>query len=62
MTTQGKCVLCKVHYEWKGKPLLRDAQCPRCKTKLKRTSCLLQGYRFAVLIGKAQKKLKESKA
>ena len=56
MTTQGKCVLCKAHYEWKGKPLLRDAQCPRCKTKLERTSCLLQGYR------KSKRKPSEVKA
>lgn len=36
--TQGKCFRCKVAFRWKGKPLLREALCPRCKEPLSKTS------------------------
>lgn len=35
---KGKCVSCKVIYEWEGKPLLRDSGCPRCASPLRATS------------------------
>jgi len=41
--TQGKCEKCKVAFRWPSKGLrLRDADCPRCKTKLSRTTHLLK--------------------
>lgn len=38
--TSGKCWKCKLRFVWKGKPLLRDAYCCRCKTKLEKTTHL----------------------
>jgi hypothetical protein len=35
---QGRCRPCKIRVVWEGKPLLRDALCPRCKAPLDRTS------------------------
>lgn len=40
--TQGKCPKCRVRFEWRGKPLLRDAFCPTCHAPLSRTSHLLK--------------------
>lgn len=36
--TQGKCVRCAVAFRWRGKPLLRNALCPRCKEPLSKTT------------------------
>jgi len=35
--THGKCTPCRAYYQWEGKPLLRDARCPRCSQPLERT-------------------------
>ena len=35
---QGKCEECRVVFGWDGKPLMRDACCPRCGSPLRRTT------------------------
>jgi len=42
--TQGKCQTCKVRVLWKGRPLLRDALCSRCKQPLWRTTRELRNW------------------
>lgn len=32
----GLCVRCKVHFRWRGYPLIRDARCPDCGMDLVR--------------------------
>ena len=46
--TQGKCSRCRLRYEWRGRPLLRRARCPRCKHYLERTSRDLKRFRTVV--------------
>lgn len=41
MATAGRCRPCGVVFSWQGKPLLRDALCPRCKRPLDRTAVAL---------------------
>ena len=36
--TSGKCIRCRVRWTWTGLPLLRDACCPDCGSKLYQTS------------------------
>jgi len=36
--TKGKCDECKLVFEWKGKPLLRDAYCSYCGGGLQQTT------------------------
>lgn len=36
--TQGRCRPCKIAYRWLGKPLLREALCPKCSRPLARTT------------------------
>lgn len=37
----GRCAPCKTIFEWRGRPLVRDALCPRCKVPLDRTAANL---------------------
>lgn len=46
--TQGRCRPCRIRFVWRGKPLLRDALCPRCKQPLARTTHELRQYRTVV--------------
>lgn len=46
--TQGRCRGCRVRFVWKGKPLLRDALCNRCKQPLDRTSRELRRHQTVV--------------
>jgi hypothetical protein len=39
--THGKCEKCRVVWKWSGRPLLREAHCPTCKTPLVRTAARL---------------------
>ena len=48
--TQGKCVECRVKYEWDTPQLFRDSYCIICRDKLKLTSCQLhtnESFNFA---------------
>ena len=40
--TQGKCAACRRRCVWRGRPLLREAYCPRCGGKLERTTSKLR--------------------
>ena len=42
---QGKCERCELRYTWRGKPLLRQALCPKCKHPLARTSHEMKRFR-----------------
>ena len=39
---QGKCVRCRIRWTWNGSPLLRDAYCPDCGSKLYQTTYRLR--------------------
>ena len=39
--TQGKCIECRVKYEWNTPQRLHDSYCRVCVGKLDRTSCQL---------------------
>jgi len=41
--TTGRCPNCLIRFTWKGKPLLKDAFCPFCRSKLKQTTHLWKG-------------------
>lgn len=36
--THGRCRPCGAIFQWQGRPLLRDALCPRCRQPLDRTA------------------------
>jgi uncharacterized paraquat-inducible protein A len=36
----GRCHRCNIRYVWQPPPLLRDAYCPRCSSKLQQTTHL----------------------
>lgn len=71
ITTQGKCIKCKIAYRWYSKyRKLREAKCPRCGEQLKQTSCFLewpwvfwyttkQGRHYLELIKEKQNETKE---
>ena len=42
-TTTGRCHYCNIRYSWHGRPLRRDALCPRCRNPLRRTNHLWKG-------------------
>lgn len=41
--THGRCKSCRKVWGWLGKPLLRDAHCPRCGMRLRQTQRTLTG-------------------
>lgn len=41
--TTGRCHQCRVRFIWQGKPLLKDAFCPYCGSKLQLTTHLWKG-------------------
>jgi predicted amidophosphoribosyltransferase len=43
-TTAGRCWRCKVIFQWAGRPLLKNALCPRCKKPLDRTAVSLVSH------------------
>lgn len=40
--TQGRCKPCRIRVVWTGRPLLRDALCPRCRDPISRTTRTLR--------------------
>lgn len=43
----GKCENCRVVWQWKGKPLHRDAHCPVCHAKVCLTTWRIRSIPFA---------------
>lgn len=41
--TTGRCYGCKVRFVWNGKPLLKNALCPRCGEPLHLTTHIWSG-------------------
>ena len=42
LETTGRCHTCNTRYVWRGKPLLRDAHCPKCHASLQLTTHLFK--------------------